>query len=306
MKSVIRTHKLCKKYRGDFALSNIDITVNQGDIYGLVGNNGAGKTTLLRILTGQCGASSGEFELFEKSSKEELSKARRRTGTIIESPSFYEELTVYQNMEYYRIQRGIPGKDKIDKVLEEVNLLDAKKKKFKDLSLGMKQRLGLALAMMTEPELLLLDEPINGLDPSGIIEIRNLLLKLNKEKNITILISSHILSELSNVATCYGFLNKGKLVEELSAKELEDKCKSYLEIKVSNAKKMSALIEENLGYRDYKVLPEDKIQIFEGIDKPEKISNLAVSNSIGLLALEEKSLNLENYYMSLIGGAQHA
>ncbi|MPM74361.1 hypothetical protein SDC9_121349 [bioreactor metagenome] len=209
-------------------------------------------------------------------------------------------------MEYYRIQRGIPGKDKIDKVLEEVNLLDAKKKKFKDLSLGMKQRLGLALAMMTEPELLLLDEPINGLDPSGIIEIRNLLLKLNKEKNITILISSHILSELSNVATCYGFLNKGHLVEELSAKELEEKCKTYLEIKVSNPKKMSALLEEGLGYKDYKVLPEDRIQIFEGIDKPEKISNLAVYNSIGLLAMEEKSLNLENYYMSLIGGVQHA
>ncbi|MDU4861808.1 MAG: ABC transporter ATP-binding protein [Terrisporobacter othiniensis] len=305
MKSVIRTHKLCKKYGKDLALSNINITINQGDIYGLVGNNGAGKTTLLRILTGQGVASSGQFELFEESSKEELNKARRRTGTIIESPSFYEQLTVEQNMEYYRIQRGIPGKDKIDKILEEVNLLDAKKKKFKDISLGMKQRLGLALAMMTEPELLLLDEPINGLDPSGIIEIRNLLLKLNKEKNITILISSHILSELSNVATCYGFLNKGHLVEELSAKELEEKCKTYLEIKVSNPKKMSALLEEELGYKDYKVLPEDRMQIFEGIDKPEKISNLAVSNGIGLLAMEEKSLNLENYYMSLIGGVQH-
>ena len=306
MKSVIRTHKLCKKYGEDFALSNINITVNQGDIYGLVGNNGAGKTTLLRILTGQGVASSGEFELFEKTSKEELNNARSRTGTIIESPSFYEKLTVEQNMEYYRIQRGIPGKDKIDKVLKEVNLSDAKKKKFKDLSLGMKQRLGLALAMMTEPELLLLDEPINGLDPSGIIEIRNLLLKLNEEKNITILISSHILSELSNVATCYGFLNKGHLVEELSAKELEEKCKTYLEIKVSNPKKMSALLEEELGYKNYKVLPEDRIQIFERIDKLEKISNLAVSNGIGLLAMEEKSLNLENYYMSLIGGVQHA
>jgi len=306
MKSVIRTHKLCKKYGKDLALSNINITINQGDIYGLVGNNGAGKTTLLRILTGQGVASSGQFELFEESSKEELNKARRRTGTIIESPSFYEQLTVEQNMEYYRIQRGIPGKDKIDKILEEVNLLDAKKKKFKDISLGMKQRLGLALAMMTEPELLLLDEPINGLDPSGIIEIRNLLLKLNKEKNITILISSHILSELSNVATCYGFLNKGHLVEELSAKELEEKCKTYLEIKVSNPKKMSALLEEELGYRNYKVLPEDRIQIFEGIDNPGKISSLAISNSIGLLAMEEKYLDLENYYMSLIGGIQHA
>ena len=210
-----------------------------------------------------------------------------------------------QNMEYYRIQRGIPGKKIIDKVLQEVNLLDAKNKKFNDLSLGMKQRLGLALAMMTEPELLLLDEPINGLDPSGIIEIRNLLLKLNKEKNITILISSHILSELSNVATCYGFLSKGKLVEELSAKELEERCKAYLELRVTNAKKLAALIEDKLGYTNYKVLPGERIQIFEGIDNPEKFSELAINNKIGLLALEEKTLNLENYYMSLIGGSEN-
>ncbi|MEG0856299.1 MAG: ATP-binding cassette domain-containing protein [Terrisporobacter sp.] len=305
MKEVIKTYKLSKKFNNDMALSDINITVNQGDIYGLVGNNGAGKTTLLRILTGQSEPSEGEFELFSKSSKEDLNKGRRRCGAIIETPSFYPKLTVEQNMEYYRIQRGIPGKGKVDKILEEVNLLHAKKKKFDQLSLGMKQRLGLALAMMTEPELLLLDEPINGLDPSGIIEIRNLLLKLNKEKNITILISSHILSELSNIATCYGFLSKGKLVEELSSEELEEKCKSYLEIKVNNAKKLSALIEDKLGYKDYKVLPGNIIQIFEDINEPEKISELAISNKIGLLALEQKSLNLENYYMSLIGGVEN-
>lgn len=306
MKEVIRTNKLSKKYGNDIALSNVNISVKQGDIYGLVGNNGAGKTTLLRILTGQSESSDGTFELFCKSSGSDLSKARRRIGAIIETPSFYPKLTVEQNMEYYRIQRGIPGKEVINKVLEEVNLLYAKKKKYDELSLGMKQRLGLALAMMTEPELLILDEPINGLDPSGIIEIRNLLLKLNREKNITILISSHILTELSNIATCYGFLNNGVLVEELSAKELEDKCKSFLEVKVSNAKKLSALLEENLGYKNYKVLPGERIQIFERTDEPEKVSKLAVSNNIALLALEEKSLNLENYYMSLIGGVENA
>lgn len=305
MVEIIRTHNLSKKYKNEVALSDINITVRQGDIYGLVGNNGAGKTTLLRIITGQSEASEGEVKLFSKTSKTDLNKVRRRTGSIIEAPSFYSKLTVGQNMEYYRIQRGIPGKKIIDKVLQEVNLLDAKNKKFNDLSLGMKQRLGLALAMMTEPELLLLDEPINGLDPSGIIEIRNLLLKLNKEKNITILISSHILSELSNVATCYGFLSKGKLVEELSAKELEERCKAYLELKVTNAKKLAALIEDKLGYTNYKVLPGERIQIFEGIDNPEKFSELAINNKIGLLALEEKTLNLENYYMSLIGGSEN-
>lgn len=305
MKEVIRTNNLSKRYGEDLALSNINITVKQGDIYGLVGNNGSGKTTFLRILTGQSEATSGSFELFSKSSSTDLSKARRRTGAIIEMPCFYPKLTVEKNMEYYRIQRGIPGKERIDKVLEEVGLLKAKKKRFQDLSLGMKQRLGLALAMMTEPELLLLDEPINGLDPSGIIEIRNLLLKLNKEKNITILISSHILTELSNIATCYGFLNKGVLVEQLSEKELHEKCKSFLEIKVTNANKLVALLEKNLGCKNYKVLPGEIVQIFDFDNRPEEISELAISNKIGLIALEQKSLDLENYYMSLIGVAKN-
>lgn len=302
MKEVVRTHKLSKVYGEDIALSNIDITVRQGDIYGLVGNNGAGKTTLLRILTGQTVASSGDYELFSKSSDKDLMRIRKKIGTIIEAPGFYSDLTVWQNMEYYRIQRGIPGKDRITKVLEEVNLLYAKKKKFSDLSLGMKQRLGLALAIMTEPDLLLLDEPINGLDPSGIVEIRNLLLKLNKEKNITILISSHILTELSNIATCYGFLNKGKLIEQISSEEMREQCKSFIEIKVTNANKLSALLEQKLGYKDFKVLQNNIIHIFDNNSRVEQISELAVCNGIGLLEIKEKSVNLENYYMSLIGG----
>ncbi len=170
----------------------------------------------------------------------------------------------------------------------------------------MKQRLGLALAIMTEPELLILDEPINGLDPSGIIEIRNLLLKLNREKNITIVISSHILLELSNIATCYGFLSKGRLVKEISAKELNEKSKSYLEIKVTNANKLTALLEEKLGYKEYKILPNGIIQLFDRNRNPQDISELIVKNGIRLSSLEKKSINLENYYMSLIGGMENA
>lgn len=306
MKEVIKTYKLSKSYKNCKALIDVNITVNQGDIYGLVGNNGAGKTTLLKILTGQSQLSSGNFELFSKSSEKDLSLVRKRTGVIIETPSFYPKLTVFKNMEYYRLQRGIPGKEKIDKVLREVGLYEAKKKKFEDLSLGMKQRLGLALAMMNEPDLLILDEPINGLDPSGIIEIRNLLLKLNKEKNITILISSHILTELSNIATCYGFLNKGRLVEELSAKDLEKKCQSFLEVKVTNSKKLAALLEQKLGYKEFKVISEDVIQVFDINRSPEEISELAISNKIGLMALDEKSINLESYYMSLMGVVENA
>lgn len=306
MKEVIKTYKLSKKY-GDYnALSDVSMTIKQGDIYGLVGDNGAGKTTLLRILTGQSYASSGDFEIFSKSTDKDLSEARKNIGAIIETPCFYPNLTIEKNMEYYRIQRGIPGKDKIDKVLKGVNLFDAKKKKFSNLSLGMKQRLGLALAMMSEPELLILDEPINGLDPSGIIEIRNLLLNLNKEKNITIIISSHILLELENIATCYGFLNKGKLVKEISADEVNEECKNYLEIKVKSANKLTALLEEKLGYSDYKVLPGEIVQLFDKNRDPEKISKLIVNSGIGLCSLKEKSIDLESYYMSLIGGIANA
>lgn len=302
MKEVIKTYGLSKQYKNFDALKEININVKQGDIYGLVGDNGAGKTTLLRILTGQSLSSEGSFELFSTSNDKDLKEVKKHIGVIIESPSFYPNLTIEKNLEYYRIQRGIPGKDKVGKALREVNIYEARKKKFSQLSLGMKQRLGLALCIMGDPELLILDEPINGLDPSGIIEIRNLLLRLNKEKNITILISSHILLELANIATCYGFLNKGRLVKEISARELNENCKSYLEIKVTNANKLAALLEERLGYSDYKVLPQDVIQLFDEDRNPEKVSELIIKNGIGLSSLEEKTIDLENYYMSLMGG----
>ncbi|MGX4601318.1 ABC transporter ATP-binding protein [Faecalimicrobium sp. JNUCC 81] len=302
MKEVIKTYGLSKQYKNFDALKEININVKQGDIYGLVGDNGAGKTTLLRILTGQSLSSEGSFELFSTSNDKDLKEVKKHIGVIIESPSFYPNLTIEKNLEYYRIQRGIPGKEKVGKALREVNIYEARKKKFSQLSLGMKQRLGLALCIMGDPELLILDEPINGLDPSGIIEIRNLLLRLNKEKNITILISSHILLELANIATCYGFLNKGRLVKEISASELNENCKSYLEIKVTNANKLAALLEERLGYSDYKVLPQDVIQLFDEDRNPEKVSELIIKNGIGLSSLEEKTIDLENYYMSLMGG----
>lgn len=306
MREVIKTNNLVKKYGENIVLDNISITVNQGEIYGLVGDNGAGKTTLFRILSGQSNISDGSFELLGESSEKNIMKVRKRIGTIIENPSFYPKMTIEENLEYYRLQRGIPGKKNIDKILKEVGLLEVKKKKFNNISLGMKQRLGLALALLGEPELLILDEPINGLDPSGIIEIRNLLLKLNREKNITIIISSHILSELYNIATCYGFLSKGKLVEELSLEQLNERCRSYLEINVTNPKKFSVLLEEKLGYKNYKIMPDGLIHLFEKDPINEEISRLAVENGIGLKSINEKSANLENYYLSLIGGVKNA
>lgn len=303
MKDIILTTKnLTKKYNNVVALDNINMQIKQGEIYGLVGKNGAGKTTLLRILTGQTEPSQGELSLFHSTSKEAINRERKRIGAIIETPSFYPYLSAYNNLEYYRIQRGIPGKNCVKQALEEVGLSDVGNKKYKSFSLGMKQRLGLALALMNKPELLLLDEPINGLDPFGIVEIRNLLLKLNQEKNITILISSHILSELSNLVTNYGFINNGKLMKQLSHDDLLKECNKYIELKVEQVEKMTALLETELNCTSYKVTPDKSIQIYDYLDRPAIISELAVKRGIGLNSINVKELNLENYFIQLVGG----
>ena len=297
---IVKTVKLTKEYGQTVALKNADIAIRRGSIYGLVGNNGAGKTTFLKILAGQTHATGGSFVLMGEDSEKGYKKARKRLGAIIENPGFYPKLTAKQNLEYYRIQRGIPGKDIVDKMLEQVGLSGAAKRKFENLSLGMKQRLGLALALMGEPELLVLDEPINGLDPAGIIEIRNFLKKLNQEKDVTIIISSHILTELENIATDYGFLSKGELVEQISAEELREKCKTFLEVKVTDAERYAALLETELLCSNYKVLPDGYIHILGRVDNISDYSALAVKHDIGLLSFDMKEINLENYYMNLV------
>ncbi len=266
---IVKSQKLNKRYGETMALKNVDIAIKRGSIYGLVGNNGAGKTTFLKIISGLTSADSGTFSLLGADNEAGYRSVRKRTGAIIENPGFYPKMTA--------------------------------KKKFASLSLGMKQRLGIALALMGEPELLILDEPINGLDPMGIIEIRKLLLKLNQEKNVTILISSHILTELENVATDYGFLNKGELVEEVAAEKLKEKCRTFLEVKVTDAAAYAALLETELLCSNYKVLPGNCIHILEHVDRVSDYSALAVKHDIGLLAFEMKEINLENYYMNLIG-----
>ena len=210
------------------ALDKINMSVKKGDIYALIGKNGAGKTTLLRLFTGQNAPDYGSIELFGQTGTHGLNEARKRTGAIIETPAFYPFFSAERNLEYYRIQRGIDDPSIVETVLKETGLYEAKDKKFKNFSLGMKQRLGIALSLMHDPEFLILDEPINGLDPAGIVEMRKLMLRLNKENGLTIIISSHILSELANMATCYGFIDHGQILQEMSAEELEAKEKSYV------------------------------------------------------------------------------
>ncbi|ERI93720.1 putative bacitracin ABC transporter, ATP-binding protein BcrA [Clostridiales bacterium oral taxon 876 str. F0540] len=304
--TVIKTKNLTKKYRNHLAVNNADLEIKQGEIFGLVGKNGAGKTTLLRMITGLTIPTSGEIELFQETSNEGLNKSRMRTGSIIETPSFFPYLSARKNLEYYRIQRGIAEKNVVDDTLKIVGLDNTGNKKFKNFSLGMKQRLGLALAIMASPDLLILDEPINGLDPTGIVEFRDILLKLNRERNITIIISSHILSELAQLATSFGFINDGRFIEQISSKDLEEKCRSSVSVKVSSTEKASAVIEKQLGSTKYEVLNGNEIRIYDYINKPEVVADALINNGIKLYSLNQLGANLENYFIDLIGGSKHA
>jgi len=304
--NILVTRSLTKRYGAATVVDRVDLTVPKGEIYGLVGRNGAGKTTIIRMVCAQTLPSAGEITLFGATDPKELNAARSRTGAMVEVPSFYPYLTARENLEYYRRQRGIAGAHVVEDALEQVNLADTGKKKFKTFSLGMKQRLGLALALMNRPDLLLLDEPINGLDPEGIVEFRNLLLELNRQYETTILISSHILSELQNLATCYGFIDHGRMLEQLSAVELAEKCRDYLELKVNDAPRSAALLEKELGFRDFEVLPGGAIRLYQGLDEPQKVTNLLIGQGISLYSMERRGANLEDYYLNLIGGVHHA
>ena len=303
--NVLVTRDLTKRYGTALAVDRANITIHRGEIYGLVGRNGAGKTTIIRMVAAQTVPTGGEVELFGVTGEKELRAARSRTGAMVEIPSFYPYLTARENLEYYRRQRGVAGKRAVEDALEQVNLADTGKKKFKTFSLGMKQRLGLALALMNRPEFLLLDEPINGLDPEGIVEFRNLLLELNRQYQTTILISSHILSELQNLATCYGFIDSGRMLEQVTAAQLAEKCRDCLELKVDDAPRAAALVERELGYRDFEVLPGGVIRLYQGLETPQKVTNLLISQGVSLYGMEHRGANLEDYFLNLIGGVRH-
>jgi ABC-2 type transport system ATP-binding protein len=213
--SVLQTNGITKQYKDTRAVDNVSITVRKGDIYGFIGQNGAGKTTMIRLITSLISPTAGEIALFGKSDPSGLADGRKRIGCLTEGPVMFPTLSAGDNLEYYRIQRGIADKTVVGKALESVNLTGTGKKQFRQFSLGMKQRLGLALAIMSKPDFLILDEPINGLDPTGIVEFRAILQNLNKERGMTILISSHILTELNQVATRYGIIHDGKLIREI-------------------------------------------------------------------------------------------
>lgn len=300
---VIRTSALSKVYGQKRAVDRLDMTVYQGDIYGFIGRNGSGKSTTMKMLCGLAAPTEGEIQLFGKPVSDEAS--RRRMGVLIESAGIYPGCTAHENLMLKAACLGLVDPEpQIKELLETVGLAGAGKQRAGRFSMGMKQRLGVALALLGNPDLLLLDEPINGLDPEGIREVRQLLVKLNQEKGITLVVSSHILGELSKIATRYGILKDGHLVQQLSAEELKQRCKDYLHIKVGDAKAAAVVLEQELGAKQYEVRPEGEVRVYDKLDAAAASAALA-RQGIPVQEIYLHGQDLEGYFLELMGGEDH-
>lgn len=297
MEYVLRTKNLTKRFSKKLAVDSVNINVRKGDIYGFIGKNGAGKTTLIRIVAGLSKPTSGEVELFES---KDLDKSRAKIGTIIESPAIYPTFTAKQNLIAQQKLLGKNDMKEIDDLLNKVGLANTGKKKAKNFSLGMKQRLAIALSLLGNPEFLVLDEPINGLDPTGIKEVRDLILDLNKEHGVTVLISSHILGELSKMATAYGVISNGVLVDEFSAEDLASRVRKCLVVKVDNTELASKVIEENFNTKDYEVSGDSEIRLYDLFDESSKINTLLVQNGVTVNSITTVGDDYEPYFIELM------
>lgn len=304
METVLETTALCKSYRHFKALDGVTMRVPKGAIYGLVGRNGAGKTTLIRLVCGLQDPTSGGYALYGRRWGERgLARVRRRMGAVVETPSLYGELTALDNLKIQARVLGLPDGGQLPALLELVGLGDTGRKKAKNFSLGMRQRLGIAVALCGDPDFLVLDEPTNGLDPQGIVEMRELLLRLNRERGITLLLSSHILDELSRLATCYGFLDQGRMVREVTAEELEASCRKCLRVRVTdNAALMRVLDARGIEYAETQDGPVD---VFGDVELTD-LSMALLAENCRLLSASERDESLESYYINLVGGGSRA
>ena len=303
MEYVLTTSGLSKSYGRFRALNDLSMHIPKGAIYGLVGKNGAGKTTLIRLICGLQKPTKGKYAIYGvKNTSRAITQSRRRMGAVVESPAIYMDMTAEDNLKQQCLILGIPTYDSIPDILKLVGLDNTGRKKAKNFSLGMKQRLGIAVALVGNPDFLVLDEPINGLDPQGIIEIRELILKLNREYQITVLISSHILDELSRLATHYGFVDKGRLVKEISSEELESVCRKYIRVEVTDINALVRVLDAN-GLA-YEILSGNSANIFGKINISKLVIALA-REGCEIITSHEQDESLENYFMNLIGGDRH-
>ena len=298
--AVIQTSGLSKRYGDKWAVDHLELMVEQGDIYGFIGRNGAGKSTTLKLLCGLARPTQGEALIFGKPIRDSV--ARRRVGALIEQPGLYPDLSGRENLRLYAALLGLDSPARqVDEILETAGLSPKEKKPVKHYSMGMKQRLGVGLALLGGPDLLLLDEPINGLDPEGIREMRELLLRLNRERGLTLLISSHILGELSKIATRYGIIQQGRMVEQITAGELAQKCTDYLHLQADRPQKAAALLERELHLSRWEMRPEGEIRIYEAVNT-KAVGQILTQAGI---AVEEMGLHrqdLEGYFLERMGG----
>jgi ABC-2 type transport system ATP-binding protein len=303
MEYVLAANALKKRYGNFLAINNLSMKIPRGSIYGLVGKNGSGKTTLLRLICGLQEPTFGEYALFGVNCKDKtITKTRRRMGAVVETPSIYLDMTAEDNLkEQYRIL-GLPSFEEIRELLELVGLGDMGKKKAKSFSLGMKQRLGIAVALCGRPDFIALDEPVNGLDPQGIVDIRELMIKLNREYQITFLISSHILSELSRLATHYGFIDKGYMLKEISASDLEAACRKCIRITVSDVRALCQVLDDM--HPEYSIISDCEADIYGSVNVTGLTMALAKENC-EVRSMREKDEDLENYYINLVGGGTY-
>ena len=299
--TLIEVKNLKKQYMKQTAVNDVSFQIKEGMICGLIGPNGAGKTTIMKMLGGLVLPTEGSMSIFGSSDETGLARARSRMSFMIETPYAKEKMTARQNLEKQRIQKGIPDKKRIDEVLKIVGLEDTGKKHVKNFSLGMRQRLGIAIALLGKPEIMIMDEPVNGLDPEGIVEIRELLLKLNREEHITIVISSHILSELSLLCTDYIFIHHGKLIQSVSSEELKRICKEYYHIHTDNDEKAAAILQEKLNVSDYDIGEDGSIRLYEQVDNLINVSKALYEGGVVPITLNMNEANLEKYYMDMVG-----
>lgn len=306
MQNIIETSHLSKRYGHQNALDNVSMHVRQGEIYGLIGKNGAGKSTFFKVLMGLASKSAGEISVFDESSPSGLEETRRNIGFMM-GASFFPYLTAEENLEYFRKLKGIADKNEVKRVLDLVEMGNVKKK-FKSFSMGMKQRVSIANALMGNPDIVILDEPINGLDPQGIADFRKIIQTLNKERKMSFIVSSHILGELGLMATRFGFLNNGVLVEEIDREEIRKKTQNQVILKVDDVEKASYLLEEHFESIDYKVNGDKEILISHLSDRTEEIAELIVMNGLKLSRLSAQEQSLEDYFLRLInqGGQANA
>ena len=299
--TAIKLRDISKKRGQTEILNHLNMTVYQKDIYGFIGQNGAGKSTTMKIIMSLIKETQGQLELFDSLDNQ---INRSRIGAIIENPAFYPYMTAYENLKYYVQYKGIVEINSIEKVLKMVGLENVRKKKYKNYSLGMKQRLGLALALINNPDLLILDEPLNGLDPQGIVELREILSHLNKKYGITMLISSHILDELEMIATRYGFIHQGQMIEEITAEKLQEKLKKYISLDVENIGLASITLEQKLHTENFKVMDDHIIYLYDFVNESSQVATTLIQEGVILNKMNISNVSLENYYLSLIKGVE--